>query len=183
MFLRADRREKDGKDPTYWSLVETVRTPDGPRQKAVLPRRTERFCASALAEDDRSLQRTGRDAATETVSVAPGTAIRRSTSGARSDQQGASGRGSSVLVGSVWKCGSVWRWTASSKPWWMSTKPTCRGRAWPPCWRSIGCARPAANCRLKSAGIAPPRWMICWDRRRQDQRHATVSMSGPDAAA
>ena len=33
MFLRAHRREKDGKDHTYWSLVETVRTPDGPRQK------------------------------------------------------------------------------------------------------------------------------------------------------
>jgi hypothetical protein len=25
-------RVKDGKDHTYWSLVETVRTPDGPRQ-------------------------------------------------------------------------------------------------------------------------------------------------------
>jgi len=35
MFLRAHRREKDGKDHTYWSLVETVRTPDGPRQKTL----------------------------------------------------------------------------------------------------------------------------------------------------
>jgi transposase len=33
MFLRSHRRHKDGKDHTYWSLVETVRTPDGPRQK------------------------------------------------------------------------------------------------------------------------------------------------------
>src|ERR1700692_3544998 len=33
MFLRANLRHKDGKDHTYWSLVETVRTPDGPRQK------------------------------------------------------------------------------------------------------------------------------------------------------
>jgi transposase len=35
MFLRPHSRNKDGKDHTYWSLVETVRTPDGPRQKTV----------------------------------------------------------------------------------------------------------------------------------------------------
>jgi transposase len=35
MFLRSHRRDKDGKDHTYWSLVETVRTPDGPRQKTL----------------------------------------------------------------------------------------------------------------------------------------------------
>ena len=33
MFLRSHGRSKDGKDHTYWSLVETVRTPDGPRQR------------------------------------------------------------------------------------------------------------------------------------------------------
>jgi len=32
MFLRSHRRNKDGKDHSYWSLVETVRTADGPRQ-------------------------------------------------------------------------------------------------------------------------------------------------------
>ena len=35
MFLRPNRRSKDGKDHTYWSLVETVRTADGPRQKTL----------------------------------------------------------------------------------------------------------------------------------------------------
>ena len=35
MFLRPHSRIKDGKDHTCWSLVETVRTPDGPRQKTV----------------------------------------------------------------------------------------------------------------------------------------------------
>src|SRR5271154_5771847 len=35
MFLRPHQRSKDGKDHTYWSLVETVRTPDGPRQKTL----------------------------------------------------------------------------------------------------------------------------------------------------
>ncbi len=33
MFLRRHRRTKDGKPHSYWSLVETVRTPDGPRQR------------------------------------------------------------------------------------------------------------------------------------------------------
>src|SRR5438128_9052944 len=35
MFLRAHARNKDGKDHTYWSLVETVRTANGPRQRTV----------------------------------------------------------------------------------------------------------------------------------------------------
>src|SRR6202790_4862005 len=35
MFLRPNHRGKNGKNHTYWSLVETVRTPDGPRQKTL----------------------------------------------------------------------------------------------------------------------------------------------------
>jgi len=35
MFLRAHGRSKDGKDHAYWSLVETVRTSDGPRQRTL----------------------------------------------------------------------------------------------------------------------------------------------------
>jgi transposase len=35
MFLRSNRRTKDGKQHTYWSLVETARTADGPRQKTL----------------------------------------------------------------------------------------------------------------------------------------------------
>jgi len=33
MFLRSHQRHKDGKQHTYWSLVETVGTADGPRQR------------------------------------------------------------------------------------------------------------------------------------------------------
>ena len=32
MFLRSHQRSKDGKQHRYWSLVETIRTSDGPRQ-------------------------------------------------------------------------------------------------------------------------------------------------------
>lgn len=35
MFLRAHQRSKDGKEHTYWTLVETVRTPQGPRQRTL----------------------------------------------------------------------------------------------------------------------------------------------------
>lgn len=35
MFLRPHQRSKDGKDHTYWSLVETIRTPSGPRQRTL----------------------------------------------------------------------------------------------------------------------------------------------------
>src|SRR6202050_959211 len=35
MFLRSHQRNKDGKDHTYWSLVETLRTVDGPGQRTL----------------------------------------------------------------------------------------------------------------------------------------------------
>ena len=35
MFLRRNVRSKDGKEHTYWSLVETVRTCEGPRQRTL----------------------------------------------------------------------------------------------------------------------------------------------------
>ena len=35
MYLRELRPKKDGKEHRYWSLVETVRTPEGPRQRTL----------------------------------------------------------------------------------------------------------------------------------------------------
>src|SRR5579859_7277803 len=35
MFLRKLRIHKDGKEHEYWSLVETMRTADGPRQRTL----------------------------------------------------------------------------------------------------------------------------------------------------
>ena len=35
MFLRPNHRSKDGKEHTYWSLVESVRTANGPRQRTL----------------------------------------------------------------------------------------------------------------------------------------------------
>jgi hypothetical protein len=56
MYLRANHRDKDGKDHTYWSLVETVCTLDEPRQRTlVLLGGTEQFGAHTMAENGRSL--------------------------------------------------------------------------------------------------------------------------------
>jgi len=35
MFLRQHGRVRNGKEHSYWSLVETVRTADGPRQRTL----------------------------------------------------------------------------------------------------------------------------------------------------
>src|SRR3982751_1443865 len=35
MCLRSHARDKDAKEHSYWSLVETVRTPEGPRQRTL----------------------------------------------------------------------------------------------------------------------------------------------------
>ncbi|MBI5399588.1 hypothetical protein HZB07_03115 [Candidatus Saganbacteria bacterium] len=35
MFFKKHERFKDGKSHTYWSLMETIRTTDGPRQRAL----------------------------------------------------------------------------------------------------------------------------------------------------
>jgi len=35
MYLRSHSRSKDGKSHAYWSLVEAVRTADGPRQRTL----------------------------------------------------------------------------------------------------------------------------------------------------
>ena len=77
MFLRPNRREKDGKDHTYWSLVETVRTPDGPRQKTLC--HLGELNSSAQARWLKTVEvfnEQGESAATETVPVARGTAGR-----------------------------------------------------------------------------------------------------------
>ncbi len=47
MFLRSHGRKKEGKLHTYWSLVETVRTPDGRRQKTLCYLGELNSCAQA----------------------------------------------------------------------------------------------------------------------------------------
>jgi hypothetical protein len=51
MYLRPHSRSKDGKAHAYWSLVETVRTPNGPRQKTLCYLGELNSSAQALGED------------------------------------------------------------------------------------------------------------------------------------
>ncbi len=52
MFLRPNHRDKDGKDHTYWSLVETVRTPDGPLFLLYAMRRVDcHRCEAVIVEE------------------------------------------------------------------------------------------------------------------------------------
>src|SRR3979411_2668564 len=88
MFLRKLRVHKDGKEHGYWSLVETVRTADGPRQRTLCYLgELNGFGPRALAEDRRGLQRARREHPAEAVSL-------RSTSARRSERRtGASEEG------------------------------------------------------------------------------------------
>jgi hypothetical protein len=97
MFLRPHARSKDGQGS---HLLVAGRNSAHARRTAaedgVLCRQAEQFCASALVQDRRSLQRTRRIAATEAVSLACGTAGRRSAAGARPAEPGASGADATV---------------------------------------------------------------------------------------
>src|SRR5205807_10635860 len=52
MFLRPYKRFKDGKQHTYYALVESERTPDGPRQ------RTAAYVGELHHDQERRWQRT-----------------------------------------------------------------------------------------------------------------------------
>src|SRR5271165_4518189 len=97
MFLRANHRSKDGKEHTYWSLVETVRTAEGPRQKTLCY--LGELNSSAQARWLRTVEvfnETGRSPATETVPVACRAAARRSAGGAGSAEQSTTGEDATV---------------------------------------------------------------------------------------
>ena len=169
MFLRPHSRNKDGKDHTYWSLVETVRTPDGPRQKTLCY--LGELNSSAQARWLKTVEvfnEAGRSAATETVPLACGAAAGRSAGSAGAAEQGTSGKNAAVrrVLSRTGTVEASANWIVSSSRPSMARPPMCRGRAWRRCWRSIVCARRAANWPSSSAGIRPRRWTICWRSKK-----------------
>ena len=153
----------------------------GPRQRdAVLSGRAERVGAVALVEDNRSLQRAGREPAVEAVSFRGRSAGRRRAGGASAHRSRAAGAHARVSGSAfwAWSCGGDWSWMVSLRRCWTGRKmrPRCRGRRWPRCWPSTGCVRRAANWPSNSAGFLPPRWMICWaSRRRRSTTRACIA--------
>ena len=114
MFLRFHRREKDGKDHTYWSLVETVRTPDGPRQRTLCY--LGELNSSAQARWLKTIEVFNEQGEAQQLKLFPAQveppADDPQVARARCDW---SARGSLDPAGSVWNFGSVSAWTASSK--------------------------------------------------------------------
>src|SRR5467141_590322 len=80
-----------------WSATEDI----------MLPGRTERFGTGALVEDGGSLQRTGREGAVETVSLASRASRGRSAGGARAGEQSTVER--MRQFGACWLGWELWR--------------------------------------------------------------------------
>src|SRR5260370_26838637 len=173
MFLRPNHRSKDGKDHTDGSLVETVRTPDGPRQKTLCY--LGELNSSAQARWLRTVDVFNEQGEAQQLKLFPS-----HVEPPPDDPQVAR-----VLLNKVrlertdssapaiwgWNCGNAWNWIASSSARWTTNLRMCPGRAWRRCWRSTGCVRRVANWPSNSGGIHPLRWTICWGSKKIGRAH------------
>jgi hypothetical protein len=163
MFLRAHQRSKDGKEHTYWSLVETVRTPDGPRRR--------RLCY--LGELNSSAQRRWLKTIEVFNEQGECTQLKLFPCGMEAPDDPQVARvlvnkvrlertrqfGACYLGLELWKRLELDRFfeqTVDDEP---SDVPWSRVAALLAINRL--CAR-GASWLLSNAGIHPPRWMICW---------------------
>jgi hypothetical protein len=144
MFLRPNYRSKDGKEHTYWSLVESVRTPDGPRQRTLC--HLGELNGSDHARWLRTVEVFNEQGEAQQLKLFP-SHIKPPVD----DAQGAR-----VLVNKVrlertrqfgacdpafgvgaaiwgWNSGSVWNWIVFSSRRWMTILPMCLGRGWRRC--------------------------------------------------
>src|SRR6266436_3087218 len=129
MFLRSHGRKKDGKDHTYWSLVETVRTPDGPRQKTLCY--LGELNSSAQARWLTTVEVFNEQGETQQLKLFPShvepppddpQVARVLLNKVRLERTRRS-----VPASSDWKCGSVLNWIASSSNLSMANPLTCHG--------------------------------------------------------
>ena len=154
MFLRPNHRSKDGKEHTYWSLVESVRTPNGPRQRTLCH-------LGELNGSDHA-----RWLRTVGVFNEQGEAQQLKLFPSHIEPPADDSQVARVLVnkvrlersrqfGACYLGLELWRRLALDRFFqrrWMTILPMCLGRAWRRCWRSTGCAHPPAQ---DQAGTAP----------------------------
>ena len=142
MFLRPNRRNKDGKDHTYWSLVETVRTADGPRQKTLCY--LGELNSSAQARWLKTVEVFNEQGEAEPLKRFPSP-----VEPPDDDPQVARVLLNKVRLertrqfGACWLGPELWKgcnWTDSSKRPWMTCRLTCRGRGCRRFWRLTDCA-------------------------------------------
>src|SRR5437762_2963218 len=164
MFLRPHQRSKDGKDHTYWSLVETVRRPSGPRQRTLCY--LGELNSSAQARWLKTVEVFNEQGETEQLKLFPShieppandpQVVRVLVNRVRLERTRQFG--TCFLGWELWKRLELDGFFQQAMD---NDRRRCRGRAWPRCWPLIGCARRAASWRSKSAGILRPRSRTCW---------------------
>ena len=146
MFLRELRPKKDGKEHSYWSLVETVRTPEGPRQRTLCY--LGELNTSAQARWQKSVAVFNEQGESRQLKLFPS-----EVEPPENDpdvarvllRSGWSGRVSLAIVFRRWSFGSGWDWPSSGEGSWMANRRRCPGRGGRRCWRRIGSVRQAAS--------------------------------------
>src|SRR5712692_2391994 len=168
MFLRPHQRTKDGKDHIYWSLVETVRTVDGPRQRTLCY--LGELNGSAQARWLKSVEVFNAQGEVEQLKLCPShievpdddpQVARVLVNRVRLERTRQFG--GCFLGWELWKRLELdrflnWRWTRK--------RLRYRGRGWPRCWPSTDCAPRGASWRSRSVGTHPRRSMICWRSKK-----------------
>src|SRR5713226_7859879 len=163
MFLRPHQRTKDGKDHIYWSLVETVRTVDGPRQRTLchLGELNDSAQARWLKTNDvfnDAGERHQLKLFPSDIAPPPDDAEVAQVLVQRVRLERTRQLGPALLGVALWRqlrLDEFFETRVDAVP------PTYRGRASPRSSRSIGSARPEASWPLKSAGIPRRRSTIC----------------------
>src|SRR2546421_13071370 len=117
MFLRPNHRSKDGKEHTYWSLVESVRTPDGPRQRTLC--HLGELNGSDQARWLRTVEVFNEHGEAQQLKLFPSQTWNRHQTirkwhGFWSTRSVWKGRDSSEPAMWVWNSGDVWIWIVSS---------------------------------------------------------------------
>src|SRR4051794_40510616 len=168
MFLRSHRRAKDGKDHSYWSLVETVRTPDGPRQRTLCY--LGELNSSAQARWLKTIEVFNEHGETQQLKLFPS-----NMQPPPDDEQVAQVLLNKVRLertrqfGSCWLGLELWRRLALDRFFEQAMDAEQADVPWSRIAAVLAINRlcaPAANWPSNSGGTRRQRWTICWESRR-----------------
>src|SRR6266702_7152055 len=166
MFLRAHQRSKDGKDHTYWSLVETVRTASGPRQRTLCY--LGELNGSAQARWLKSVEVFNEQGEAQQLKLFPShvevpdddpQVARVLVNRVRLERTRQFG--GCFLGWELWKRLELNRFFELTMD-----EEAAEVRWWPRCWPSTACAHRGASWRSRSAGTQRRRWTIYWRSRK-----------------
>jgi hypothetical protein len=165
MFLRSHQRSKDGKQHTYWSLVETVRTADGPRQRALCY--LGELNGNAQARWLKTIEVFNEQGESRQLKLFPSeveppendpNVARVLLNKIRLERVRQFGN---CFVGLELTCGRGWDWIGFTSSYWMEKGLMLHGRELQRFWLSIGCVPLGASYRSKRVGIQTRLWTIC----------------------